>query len=593
MKTKSKKKITRTIWPYVYAIPEILVYEVVSKAILAALAFLIKQIMMWAVLRTGRVAVSSGDWGFLFKSPFGWIAIITAVLLCMVYIAFDINIIVNYCGEKAKGRRAVIWKIIPESMKESLFFFTPQGLLVLLYTVLLAPLFGIGMGISLTDNLKVPNFISSVIESNIFYNSLYLLFCAVMIAVGFFGMFTIHGMIVDNIPAIRSFKRSFGIVRKNFWDIIKQIVLFFLKYSLITLLLLLTVSLIPLGLMAFGSSVDFGARRIGVIALVLTFVVFLAGAVFLAAPLFILKLTQMYYKYSAGVPYSLRRENFSSVKKMVIAVISMYALMWLVTFEVNHDFNYFFPSDVSVAVIGHRGSGNDGGENTLAGIRKAIELNCFGTEIDIQRTADGYYVLNHDKTFKRVAGVNKAPGEMTLKEIKELTIKAEPGEKVPTIEEVLDTADNKITLFIELKGASADIKMCEDMVALIKERNMLDTCVLISLKYDLIDFIETNYPEINTGYLAFISLGKTADLNCDYLGLEEEAATFSVIESAHENGRKVLVWTPNSPDSQRHFILSDADGIITDNASQASELFKELEARDDLSRMIDWIIYAE
>ena len=250
----------------------------------------------------------------------------------------------------------------------------------------------------------------------------------------------------------------------------------------------------------------------------------------------------------------------------------------------------FFPSTVSSLVIGHRGAGNEGSENTVGGIRKAIELNCFGAEIDIQRTADGYYVLNHDKTFGRVTGVDKAPGDLTLEEIRKLEIKDAPGERIPTIDEVLDVTLDNIVLFIELKGASADIQMCEDIVAKIKERGLLDFCVIISLKYDLIDYIETKYPEVQTGYLAFISLGKTAELNCDYLGLEEQAATSEVIDAAHANGRRIMVWTPNSAGSQRRFLLSDADALITDNMSQAYSLMDELSARDYLSIMADELL---
>ena len=118
---------------------------------------------------------------------------------------------------------------------------------------------------------------------------------------------------------------------------------------------------------------------------------------------------------------------------------------------------------------------------------------------------------------------------------------------------------------------------------------MEEECVLISLKYDLIDYIETNYPEMQTGFLTFASFGKTASLNCDYLGLEEESATREAINSIHGEGKKVLVWTANEKEVQRHFLCTDADGIITDNVSQAIELISEIEQRSDLERMVDKI----
>ena len=119
---------------------------------------------------------------------------------------------------------------------------------------------------------------------------------------------------------------------------------------------------------------------------------------------------------------------------------------------------------------------------------------------------------------------------------------------------------------------------------------MEEKCVLISLKYELIDYIESTWPEMQTGYLTFASFGDTAKLNCDYLALEEESATADAISAVHKQGKKVLVWTANEEKSQRHFLCSMADGIITDNITQAARLLGELKERSDLQRMIDGIL---
>ena len=94
---------------------------------------------------------------------------------------------------------------------------------------------------------------------------------------------------------------------------------------------------------------------------------------------------------------------------------------------------------------------------------------------------------------------------------------------------------------------------------------------------------------MHTGFLTFASFGNTAALNCDYIGLEEESATTDAINAIHKEGKKVLVWTANEKGSQKHFLCSEADGIITDNVSQAIGLVTELEHRSDLDRMIDKI----
>ncbi len=55
-----------------------------------------------------------------------------------------------------------------------------------------------------------------------------------------------------------------------------------------------------------------------------------------------------------------------------------------------------FPEETDVKIIAHRGGGNEGNENTQSGLNAAWKAGAYGSEIDIQRTKDGYYVVNHD-----------------------------------------------------------------------------------------------------------------------------------------------------------------------------------------------------
>ena len=101
-------------------------------------------------------------------------------------------------------------------------------------------------------------------------------------------------------------------------------------------------------------------------------------------------------------------------------------------------------------------------ENSLEGLRLSIAHGVKGAEVDVQRTKDGHYIINHDVDFYRVYGVEKKPHEMTLEEIEEL--RASDGSHVPTIEEMLQTAKGNVKLYIEMKGDTADRQMADDLV---------------------------------------------------------------------------------------------------------------------------------
>ena len=117
---------------------------------------------------------------------------------------------------------------------------------------------------------------------------------------------------------------------------------------------------------------------------------------------------------------------------------------------------------------------------------------------------------------------------------------------------------------------------------------MENQTVLISLKYDILEYVEQKYPEIETGYLAFFSFGKIQNMPFDYLALEEEIATDEAIDAIHENNKKVMIWTVNDEDDIRSSILGEADMIITDEIRAAKEIEAKLKNRTPLQRILDY-----
>jgi glycerophosphoryl diester phosphodiesterase len=107
-------------------------------------------------------------------------------------------------------------------------------------------------------------------------------------------------------------------------------------------------------------------------------------------------------------------------------------------------------------VIGHMGSCGDRPGNTLAGIRRAIEAKANVAEIDVRTTKDGVLVFLHDPEVDRTTDGKGKVADLTLAEIKKLDAGAKfdpkfKGERVPTLREVLELANGKIGVMIDLK----------------------------------------------------------------------------------------------------------------------------------------------
>ena len=76
----------------------------------------------------------------------------------------------------------------------------------------------------------------------------------------------------------------------------------------------------------------------------------------------------------------------------------------------------------NVKNIGHRGAKGHIAENTLASIKKAIDLGADGVEIDVFKCLTGEIVVFHDKSLDKLTNGIGLIEEKTLEELKELRV---------------------------------------------------------------------------------------------------------------------------------------------------------------------------
>lgn len=113
-------------------------------------------------------------------------------------------------------------------------------------------------------------------------------------------------------------------------------------------------------------------------------------------------------------------------------------------------------------IIAHRGANTgadvDYPENTLIGIRAAKEIwGADAIEIDFGLTKDGYVIIMHDSTVDRTTDGTGNFSDLTLDQIKSLTVDYVPGKEttVPTLEEVLLLAKElDVVLYCHVKGTT-------------------------------------------------------------------------------------------------------------------------------------------
>lgn len=105
--------------------------------------------------------------------------------------------------------------------------------------------------------------------------------------------------------------------------------------------------------------------------------------------------------------------------------------------------------------IAHRGAVAYAPENTLAAFRKALEAKVDMIEMDIRLCKTGEPIVIHDKTVTRTTNGKGRVKDLSLDEIKKLTVNYTENEHIPTLKEVLDLLAGKTIINLDLKTRAA------------------------------------------------------------------------------------------------------------------------------------------
>ena len=146
--------------------------------------------------------------------------------------------------------------------------------------------------------------------------------------------------------------------------------------------------------------------------------------------------------------------------------------------------------DVGNRVVAHRGGSTEAGvpDNSIAALKYAIGLGCYGSECDVYWTADDRILVAHADGQSRVNGL--VTYEHTLAEIRAAG-KLNNGEDIPTLEEYLDVImDSNTRLVIDIKridnegGTRYVVKCVEKVCDLVLEKKASDYVILLCTGYN-------------------------------------------------------------------------------------------------------------
>jgi len=230
-------------------------------------------------------------------------------------------------------------------------------------------------------------------------------------------------------------------------------------------------------------------------------------------------------------------------------------------------------ADARPLVIGHRGASADAPENTIAAFELALEQGADGFELDVHLSADGQPVVIHDFTLERtIDGAGPVIGHR-VRELKRLDAggwwgRRFRGQRVQTLQEVLERFRDRARFWIELKGGSALYPGIEErVVSMVEIYEVVDRALVQSFDHAAIARVRTLNREIPVGALV-----AQASLDPGLLRPEAVSAICPVAEVLSEDlfgeirraGLDCYVWTVNEPAQMDRLVEWGVNGIITD-----------------------------
>ena len=225
-----------------------------------------------------------------------------------------------------------------------------------------------------------------------------------------------------------------------------------------------------------------------------------------------------------------------------------------------------FAHEVTIASllrIGHRGSAGHAPENTLAAIWKARSFHADFVEVYVRETNDGHLVLLHDETVDRTTNETGPVAEMSLEQVQRLD--AGDWQRIPTLEEALEIAREAIGIILELKVEGIGSEAC----AIVKRAGFSGPLIYASFLIAELQRVRQADPEAKLMVLHHRRLPRdpVADVvavHASHVGLHFSSISPLLLQTFHNLGQRVFVYTVNEVDDIRRMRDIGVDGIVSD-----------------------------
>ncbi|EMF0094069.1 glycerophosphoryl diester phosphodiesterase membrane domain-containing protein [Enterococcus hirae] len=536
------------------------------------------------ILNRGAIDyISSDNISTILSQHPGVLLSLTAVLLTillLVYFEFTFLLMSVYFIKK---QTPISLKQLLQATFRQLKKIRPLTFLFFLaYFVLILPISGLSFNSDLLSKVKIPAFIMDFIFTNRWIVvSSFILFYIFLAYIGIRLIFALPEMILRDRPFKQAVKESWYLTKSRFFAILGQFIIIGGSILLISFAGYLIVLLAQIIVEQFFPNYSLISA---VFAMTILQAILLFNIVMSTVGIFYIIIDFMDDEgLLPETPNWFRLESpnkrFSVLKNTSLVLFAVFFGVGVCLYNMDY---LTSASQTKPVTISHRGvSGGNSAQNTLAALEKTSRTyHPDYVEMDVQETKDGQFVVMHDFNLKKLTGINKAPQDLTLKELEKLKV-TENGAKEPVVS--FDTylkRANELNqkLLIEIKNSKNDSKDIIDRFVKKYEENILThQHILQSLTYQTVSDLKNANPNFYVGYILPFNIVGPPVTPADFLTMEYSTINRNFIDSAHQDGKKVYVWTVNDSDGISRMMFYGVDGIITDQMTILNENIKAMD----------------
>jgi glycerophosphoryl diester phosphodiesterase len=232
-------------------------------------------------------------------------------------------------------------------------------------------------------------------------------------------------------------------------------------------------------------------------------------------------------------------------------------------------------------VTAHRGASGLAPENTLASLRKAMEIGADFAEIDVHLSKDEEFVLLHDDTLNRTTNGKGFVGDYPVSVLKKLDAGSwfspfYKNESIPTLSEVIHTVQGRMKLNIEMKDDSMKTSTMKKFIKLVYDFNFSDQCIITSFNQKTIEHIHSFAPYLKIGLILNQQPSDRHFNNIfQLLAINYRFVNSDVMQQAVKTQKEIHAWTVNELDEMNRCISIGVHNIITNYPNRLKNVLVE------------------